>query len=69
VTEARYANGVVYLSLGSSIYEYDRPGIAEVSTRLRMSVLGAQKLRALLDDCITDALQPIVEKRTGAEHD
>lgn len=66
VTEARYADGVVYLSLGSSIYEYDNPGIAEVSTRVRMSVLGAQNLRALLDDCITEALKPVVEKRIGS---
>ena len=27
VTEARYAEGIVYLSLGSSIYEYDNPGM------------------------------------------
>ncbi|MDR6759458.1 hypothetical protein J2Y48_004774 [Mycoplana sp. BE70] len=65
VTEARYADGIVHLSFGCSIYEYDNPGIAEVSTRVRMSILGAQNLRALLDDCITEALQPVIEKRTG----
>lgn len=66
VTEARYTSGVVYLSLGSSIHEYDNTGIAEVSTRLRMSVLGAQNLRALLDECITEALKPVVEKTTAS---
>ncbi|MGO7184686.1 hypothetical protein ACCT14_29000 [Rhizobium brockwellii] len=57
-TEATYMNGVVYLSMGSAIYEFGNPPVVEVSTRVRMSMVAVQNLYAMLGNIISDAHKP-----------
>lgn len=58
ITEARHINGVFYLSFASGIVDANNEGVAQVATRLRMSLASAQILHGILGDMIKGALMP-----------
>lgn len=58
ITEARHANGVVYLSFASGIIDgRGRPPSAQMTARLRMHLASANHLHELLGNVIRAAVK------------
>ena len=58
LTELRYVNSVVYLSLASSIIEAGNPPTASLAARLRMDLGTAQSLHMALGQMIAEMIKP-----------
>lgn len=64
ISEARQANGVVYLSFGGGVIE-GNAAFCQIESRLRMNLGTAQFLHRLLGQMIEDALKPVDQSKAN----
>lgn len=65
VTEARQANGIVYLSFAAGVVDAANEPYADVFSRIRMHLGTAQFLHKMLGDMIDDALKPVDQSKAN----
>lgn len=58
LTEARQANGIIYLSFASTSIDGNNEGTLDVVSRIRVDLSMAQVLHNLVGQMINDALKP-----------